>query len=63
MDQFKQTMKNYEEMNEERQRLFYELKEKDEKSAKEIDTQMKRIQELTVSFRAIINILLVNILT
>lgn len=50
MDQFKQTMKNYEEMNEERQRLFYELKEKDEKSAKEIDTQMKRIQELTVSF-------------
>ena len=48
MDQFKQTMKNYEEMNEERQRLFYELKEKDEKSAKEIDMQMRKIQSLTV---------------
>jgi hypothetical protein len=48
MDQFKQCMKNYEDMNEERQRLFYELKEKDEKSAKEIDMQMRKIQSLTV---------------
>lgn len=46
-DQFKQTMKNYSEMNEDRERQFSELKEKDEKSAKEIDTQMRKIQLLT----------------
>lgn len=47
-EQFKMTMKNYEEMNEDRQRQFYELKEKDEKSAKEIDMQMRKIHNLTV---------------
>jgi hypothetical protein len=47
-DQFKQTMKNYSELNEDRERQFSELKEKDEKSAKEIDSQMRRIQNLTV---------------
>ena len=31
-DQFKQTMKNYSELNEDRERQFSELKEKDEKS-------------------------------
>ena len=46
-DQFKQTMKNYSEMNEDRERQFTELKEKDEKSAKEIDMQMRKIQTLT----------------
>jgi hypothetical protein len=49
-DQFKQTMKNYSELNEDRERQFSELKEKDEKSAKEIDTQMRKIQNLTVIF-------------
>ncbi len=46
-DQFKQTMKNYSELNEDRERQFSELKEKDEKSAKEIDMQMRKIQNLT----------------
>ena len=46
-EQFKITMKNYEDMNEDRQRQFLELKEKDQKSAHEIDTQMKKIQALT----------------
>jgi hypothetical protein len=48
-DQFKLTMKNYEELNEDRQRQFFELKEKDEKSAKDIDKQMKIIQTLNVN--------------
>ena len=43
-------MKNYEELNEDRQRQFFDLKEKDEKSAKEIDMQMKKIQTLSVGF-------------
>jgi dynein regulatory complex subunit 2 len=47
-DQFKLTMKNYEELNEDRQRQFFDLKEKDEKSAKDIDKQMKIIQTLNV---------------
>lgn len=47
-DQHKQTMKSYNEMNEDRQRQFIELKDKDESSAKEIDKQMKKIQVLTV---------------
>jgi hypothetical protein len=48
-DQFKLTMKNYEELNEDRQRQFFDLKEKDEKSAKDIDKQMKIIQTLNVN--------------
>lgn len=47
-DQFKLTMKNYEELNEDRQRQFIDLKERDEKSAKDIDKQMKIIQTLNV---------------
>jgi hypothetical protein len=47
-DQFKLTMNNYEELNEDRQRQFQELKERDEKSAKDIDKQMKIIQTLNV---------------
>lgn len=46
-DQFKLTMKNYEELNEDRQRQFFDYKERDEKSAKDIDRQMKIIQTLT----------------
>jgi dynein regulatory complex subunit 2 len=45
--QFQKAMKNYEETTEDRKRQFYELKEKDEKSAKEIDMQMRKIQALT----------------
>jgi hypothetical protein len=48
-DQFKLTMKNYEELNEDRQRQFFDLKEKDEKSAKDTDKQMKIIQTLNVN--------------
>lgn len=47
--QFNLAMKNYEEITEDRKRTFDELKEKDEKSAKEIDLQMRRIQSLTVN--------------
>jgi hypothetical protein len=43
-------MKNYEEITEDRKRTFEELKDKDEKSAKEIDMQMRKIQSLTVKF-------------
>lgn len=46
-DQFKQVMKNYSEMNEDRERSFAENKEKDEKAAKEIEMQMRKIQLLT----------------
>jgi hypothetical protein len=48
--QFTRVMKNYEETTEEKKRQFDELKEKDEKSAKEIDMQMRKIQRLSVSF-------------
>ena len=48
-NQFNQAMKNYEEITEDRKRTFDDLKEKDEKSAKEIDMQMRKIQSLTVT--------------
>lgn len=47
-NQFNQAMKNYEDITEDRKRTFDELKEKDEKSAKEIDVQMRKIQALNV---------------
>lgn len=46
-NQFNQAMRNYEEITEDRKRTFDDLKEKDEKSAKEIDMQMRKIQSLT----------------
>ncbi len=49
-NQFNQAMKNYEEITEDRKRTFDDLKEKDEKSAKEIDMQMRKIQSLTVKY-------------
>jgi len=49
-NQFNQAMKSYEEITEDRKRTFDDLKEKDEKSAKEIDMQMRKIQSLTVSY-------------
>lgn len=45
-NQFNQAMKNYEEITEDRKRSFDDLKEKDEKSAKEIEIQMRKIQNL-----------------
>lgn len=45
-NQFNQAMKNYEEITEDRKRSFDDLKEKDEKSAKEIEMQMRKIQNL-----------------
>ena len=50
-NQFNQAMTNYQEITEDRKRTFEELKEKDEKSAKEIDMQMRKIQTLTVKFK------------
>ena len=47
--QFTRVMKNYEDTTEEKKRHFDELKEKDEKMAKEIDTEMRKIQRHTVS--------------
>ncbi len=49
-NQFNQAMKSYEEITEDRKRTFDDLKEKDEKSAKEIDMQMRKIQSLTVIY-------------
>lgn len=43
-------MKDYLDFNEERQKNFDALKKKDEGSAMEIDIQMRKIQNLTVSF-------------
>lgn len=42
-------MKDYLDFNEERQKNFDALKKKDEVSAMDIDTQMRKIQNLTVS--------------
>jgi len=41
-------MTDFEETNGARKRSFDELKEKDEKSAKEIDMQMRKLNILTV---------------
>ena len=46
--QFDQVNKTYLETTDEKKRQFDELKEKDEKSAHEIDNQMRKIQKLTV---------------
>lgn len=46
--QFQTALKQYNDATEERKRAFEDLKNKDEKSSREIDTQMRRIQRLTV---------------
>ena len=46
--QFQQALRNYQETTEERKKAFEELKAKDERSAKEIETQMRKLQRLTV---------------
>ncbi len=47
-NQFNIVMTDFEETNGARKRSFDELKEKDEKSAKEIDMQMRKLNILTV---------------
>ncbi|KAK3751513.1 hypothetical protein QZH41_019090 [Actinostola sp. cb2023] len=44
--QFQQALKNYNETTEERKLAFENLKAKDEKSAKEIETQMRKLQRI-----------------
>lgn len=46
---FQDALKNYTDATEERKVAFETLKVKDEKSAKEIEVQMKKIQRLQVS--------------
>ena len=46
--QFQTALKNYQETTKEREKAFLELKAKDEKSAKEIEMQMRKLQRITV---------------
>lgn len=48
-NQFQQALKNYTETTEERRKAFEDLKSKDEKSASEIEVQMRKLQHLSVS--------------
>lgn len=50
--QFQSALKNYNDSTEERKLAFENLKAKDEKSAKEIETQMRKLQRLQVLFFA-----------
>lgn len=45
--QFQQALKNYQETTEERKKAFEELKAKDEKSANEIEMQMRKLQRIS----------------
>lgn len=47
--QFQQALKNYQETTGERKKAFEELKAKDEKSANEIEMQMRKLQRISVS--------------
>ena len=42
-------LKNYNETTEERKNAFENLKQRDEKSAKEIETQMRKLQRIQVT--------------
>ena len=46
--QFQSALRNYQETTEERKKAFEELKAKDEKSAKEIEMQMRKLQRISV---------------
>lgn len=46
--QFQAALKNYQETTKEREKAFLELKAKDEKSAREIEMQMRKLQRITV---------------
>ncbi|KAK2173222.1 hypothetical protein NP493_892g03010 [Ridgeia piscesae] len=45
--QFQSALRNYQETTEERKKAFEELKAKDEKSAKEIEMQMRKLQRIS----------------
>jgi len=51
--QFQAALKNYNETTEERKAAFETLKAKDEKSSKEIDTQMKKLQKIQESINSL----------
>jgi len=46
--EYEQEQANYKKLTEERERQYLDYDERDKKSAKEIDTQMRRIQTLNV---------------
>lgn len=48
-DQMHSAINNYKETTDERKKAFEELKRKDENSAREIDTQMRKIQRISDS--------------
>lgn len=45
--QFQAALRNYQETTKEREKAFRELKDKDEKSAREIEMQMRKLQRIT----------------
>ena len=47
---FKEALDNYNETTNDRRNAFENLKAKDEKSAKEIEMQMRKLQRITVRF-------------
>ena len=49
-NQFSVALKNYQEATEERKKAFEDLKARDEKSAREIDMQMRKLQRIQVFF-------------
>ena len=53
--QFQTALKNYQETTKEREKAFLELKAKDEKSAKEIEMQMRKLQRITVTLQFFIS--------
>lgn len=46
-EEFNEALKNYQDTTEERKKAFEELKAKDEKSAKEIEMQMRKLQRIS----------------
>ena len=50
-NQFTVALKNYQEATEERKKAFEDLKSRDEKSAREIDMQMRKLQRIQVLYR------------
>ncbi len=51
--EFQEALKNYNETTDDRKKAFEELKSKDEKSAKEIESQMRRLQKISVSITSL----------
>jgi len=47
-NQFTVALKNYQEATEDRKKAFEDLKARDEKSSREIDMQMRKLQRLQV---------------